>query len=177
MGRDVLPDDIKKKVHELTDHLTDTRQKVYALYNFLQNNTHYISIQLGIGGWQPFPADYVATKRYGDCKALSNYMVALLKEAGIDGKYVVIYGGRDMPDLVGDFPSLQGNHMITCVPLGKDSIWLECTSQTESPDFMGSFTGDRNAILIDADGGHIVHTPSYSAADNLQCRVSMHNQR
>ena len=83
MGRDVLPDDIKKKVHELTDHLTDNRQKVYALYNFLQNNTHYISIQLGIGGWQPFPADYVATKRYGDCKALSNYMVALLKEAGI----------------------------------------------------------------------------------------------
>jgi hypothetical protein len=171
MGRDVLPDDIKKKVHELTDHLTDTRQKVYALYNFLQNNTHYISIQLGIGGWQPFSADYVATKRYGDCKALSNYMVALLQEAGIDGRYVIIYGGRDMPDLVGDFPSLQGNHIVTCVPLGKDSIWLECTSQTESPDFMGSFTGNRNAILIDADGGHIVHTPSYSAADNLQCRV------
>jgi Domain of Unknown Function with PDB structure (DUF3857)/Transglutaminase-like superfamily len=171
MGRDVLPDDIKKKVHELTDPLTDTRQKVYALYNFLQNNTHYISIQLGIGGWQPFSADYVATKRYGDCKALSNYMVALLKEAGIDGKCVVIFGGRDMPDLVDDFPSLQGNHMITCVPLAKDTIWLECTSQTESPDFMGSFTGDRNAILIDADGGHIVHTPSYSAADNLQCRV------
>jgi len=166
MGRDVLPDDIKKKVHELTDHLTDTRQKVYALYNFLQNNT-----QLGIGGWQPFSADYVATKRYGDCKALSNYMVALLQEAGIDGRYVIIYGGRDMPDLVGDFPSLQGNHIVTCVPLGKDSIWLECTSQTESPDFMGSFTGNRNAILIDADGGHIVHTPSYSAADNLQCRV------
>jgi hypothetical protein len=171
LGRDVLPDDVKKKVHELTDHLTDTRQKVYALYNFLQNNTHYISIQLGIGGWQPFPADYVATKRYGDCKALSNYMVALLKEAGINGKYVVIYGGEEEPDLEADFPSLQGNHIVTCVPLGKDTIWLECTSQTVSPDFMGSFTGNRKAILIDDDGGHIVSTPAYRAADNLQCRV------
>jgi hypothetical protein len=170
-GRDILPDDIKKKVHELTDNLKDPRQKVEILYDFLQKNTHYISIQLGIGGWQPFAADYVATKRYGDCKALSNYMIALLKEAGITGKYVVIYGGRNEPSLVDDFPSLQGNHVITCVPMGKDSIWLECTSQTESAGFMGSFTGDRKAILIDERGGHIVRTPVYSAADNLQCRV------
>lgn len=170
-GRDLLPDDIKKKVHELTDNLKDPRQKVEALYDFLQKNTHYISVQLGIGGWQPFAADYVATKRYGDCKALSNYMIALLKEAGISGKYVVIYGGRDEPSLVDDFPSLQGNHVITCVPLGKDTIWLECTSQTVSAGFMGSFTGNREAVLIDENGGHIVRTPVYSAADNLRYRV------
>ena len=170
-GRDQLPDDIKRKVHELTDHLTDKRQKVYALYNFLQQNTHYISVQLGIGGWQPFPADYVATKRYGDCKALSNYMVALLKEAGITGKYVEIWSGRSAPPLVEDFPSSQADHVISCVPMGKDTLWLECTSQTVSPEFMGSFTGDRKAILIDEEGGHVVKTPSYSAADNLQCRV------
>lgn len=170
-GRDVLPDDIKRKVHELTDNIRDTRGKVYALYNFLQQNTHYISIQFGIGGWQPFPAEYVATKRYGDCKALSNYMVALLKEAGITGKYVEIYGGEDAPPIIEDFPSSQGNHVISCVPMEKDTIWLECTSQTESPGFMGSFTGDRKGILIDEQGGHIVRTPVYAAEDNLQCRV------
>jgi len=95
----------------------------------------------------------------------------LLKEAGISGKYVVIYGGRDEPPLVDDFPSLQGNHVIACVPLSKDTIWLECTSQTESAGFMGSFTGDRKAILIDETGGHIVNTPSYSSSDNVQSRV------
>jgi transglutaminase-like putative cysteine protease len=171
VGRDALPENIKKKVHELTDNLKDSRQKVYALYDFLQKNTHYISIQLGIGGWQPFPAEYVATKLYGDCKALSNYMVALLKEAGITGKYVEIWSGKDAPDLVEDFPCSQGDHVISCVPLGKDTIWLECTSQTESPGYMGSFTGERKAILIDESGGHIVRTPSYSSTDNLQSRV------
>jgi len=170
-GRDVLPEDVKKKVHELTDPLKDPRSKVYALYNYLQKNTHYISIQLGIGGWQPFPADYVATKRYGDCKALSNYMIALLKEAGIAGKYVVIYGGHDEPPLADDFPSLQGNHIISCVPLEKDTVWLECTDQDVSPGFMGSFTGDRKAILIDDAGGHIVKTPCYSSKDNTRNRV------
>ena len=169
-GRDVLPDNVKQKVHELTDQVTDKRQKVCALYEYLQKNTRYINVSLGIGGWQPFPAQYVATKRYGDCKALSNYMVALLKEAGIRADYVVIYGGDDVPDLVADFPSLQGNHIVTCVPLGKDTLWLECTDQTESPGFMGG-TGDRKAIAVDENGGHIVRTPCYSAADNIRCRV------
>ena len=170
-GRDVLPENIKKKVHELTDNLKDPRQKIYVLYDFLQQNTHYISIQLGIGGLQPFAADFVAAKRYGDCKALSNYMIALLKEAGITGKYVEIRAGEGAAAMVDDFPSFQSNHVITCVPLGKDTVWLECTSQTVSPDFMGSFTGDRKAILIDENGGHVVRTPIYSAADNLRCRV------
>jgi Domain of Unknown Function with PDB structure (DUF3857)/Transglutaminase-like superfamily len=170
-GRDLLPANIKTKVHELTDHLTDARQKVYVLYDFLQKNTRYISVQLGIGGLQPFDATYVATKKYGDCKALSNYMVSLLKEAGIKAKYVEIMAGKHASAMIEDFPSFQSNHVIACVPMVKDTIWLECTSQTESPGYMGSFTGDRKAILIDEDGGHVVSTPSYSSSDNQQLRT------
>lgn len=170
-GRDVLPDNVKQQVHALTDTIRDVHRKVYALYRYLQQNTHYISIQLGIGGWQPFPADYVATKRYGDCKALSNYMVALLKEAGIKGKYVEIRATEDAPPIIDKFSCSQFNHVISCVPLEKDTIWLECTSQTKSPGYMGTFTGGREAVLIDEDGGHLVRTPGYTAADNTQCRV------
>ncbi|HEX3934043.1 MAG TPA: DUF3857 domain-containing protein, partial [Puia sp.] len=170
-GRDLLPENIKQQVHALVDTITDAHRKVYALYRYLQQNTHYISIQLGIGGLQPFPADYVATKRYGDCKALANYMVALLKEAGIKGKYVEIEAGANATPLVEKFPCHQFNHAISCVPLDKDTIWLECTDQTESPNYMGAFTGGRKALLSDEDGGHVVTTPSYSAADNTQCRV------
>lgn len=171
--RDILPDNIKATVHQLTDGLKTKQEKVYALYDFLQKNTRYISIQLGIGGWQPFDATYVATKKYGDCKALSNYMVALLKEAGVKANCVTIWGGdADERPLVEDFSSFgQFNHVISCVPLDKDTIWLECTSQTKSPGYMGSSTGDRKAILIDEDGGHVVSTPHYTASDNLQFRT------
>src|SRR5262249_20714832 len=68
-GRDILPEDVKKKIHELTDKLTDPKEKIAVLYSYLQKNTRYISVQLGIGGLQPYDANYVATKRYGDCKA------------------------------------------------------------------------------------------------------------
>ncbi len=169
--RDVLPEAIKKKVHELTDHIKGDKEKIFILYDFMQKNTRYISIQLGIGGWQPFEASYVAENKYGDCKALSNYMIALLKEAGIKGKYVEIYGGKTPPPFIEDFTFSQSNHVISCVPLDKDTIWLECTSQTGAPGYMGSFTGNRKAILIDETGGHIVQTPVYSVADNIQVRV------
>jgi len=170
-GRDVLPADIKTKVHELTDRLTNPYDKIYALYDFMQKNTRYISIQLGIGGQQPFDATFVATKHYGDCKALSNYMVALLKEAGIKGNQVIIFGGENFVPVVEDFPNDQFNHIVACVPMQKDTVWLECTSQTESPGFMGTFTGNRKAVLVSDDGGHLVSTPLYTEKENRQVRV------
>lgn len=169
-GRDVLPDAVKQQVHQLTDGIKDEKEKIKVLYNFLQQNTRYISVQLGIGGWQPFDANYVFTKRYGDCKALSNYMVAILKEAGLNARYVLIRGGEDENDIITDFPSNQFNHATVCVITGKDSVWLECTSQTRAAGFIGSFTGNRHAILIDEKGGHVVATTRYEGPDNTDVR-------
>jgi len=170
--RDLLPDNIKKKVHELVDNEADWAKKVAILYNYLQQNTHYISIQLGIGGWQPFPAEFVATKGYGDCKALSNYMVALLKEANIIGHYTIIRAGKYNNYFIPEFVMPQSNHIIVAVPKPntKDTIWLECTSQTMPAGFLGDFTQDRYALLVKEDGGHLVHTPVYNEAKNIQKR-------
>lgn len=169
-NRQALPENVKKDIHGLTDNVKDTREKIKLVYDYLQKNTRYISIQLGIGSWQPFDATYVASKKYGDCKALSNYMVSLLKEVNIPANYVLITAGTNEKGLSEDFPSPYFNHAIMCVPQQKDTIWLECTSQTVSPGYMGNFTGNRKALLIDEDGGHVVTTPSYKAADNLQLR-------
>ncbi len=169
-NRQQLPENIKLDVHSLTDHIKSLPEKVSILYSYLQKNTRYISVQLGIGGWQPFDANYVGTKKYGDCKALSNYMVSLLKEANIPAKYILITAGGNNKGLWDNFPAPYFNHAIVCVPIQKDTLWLECTDQTVSPGYMGTFTGNRKALLIDDDGGHVVNTPSYKATDNLQIR-------
>lgn len=169
-GRDVLPDDVKAKVHQLTDGLKDEKEKVKVLYEYMQQNTRYISIQLGVGGWQPFDAKYVATKRYGDCKALSNYMYALLKEAGIRSVYTVIRAGGSDNYLMTDLPSSQFNHAVLFVPQGKDTTWLECTSQTKAAGYFGGGTSNRFAVAVDENGGQLVRTPKYDLNDNLQVR-------
>lgn len=170
-GRDVLPDAVKQKVKSLIAGVTDEKEKVKILYQYMQQNTRYISIQLGLGGWQPFEASFVAQKAYGDCKALSNFMYSLLKEAGIGSLYTLIKAGDFDYYLADDFPSNQFNHAILCVPLGKDSLWLECTSQTKPAGYMGNFTGNRKALLIDESGGTLVNTPRYASNENLQIRT------
>jgi len=169
-GRDILPDPVRQKVHELTDGIPDTKNKIKALYNYLQKNTRYISIQLGIGGWQPFDAKYVAAKSYGDCKALTNYMFSLLKEAGIPSYYALVQSGRNEGYITDDFPSQQFNHVILCVPQQKDTTWLECTSQTLPAGYIGSFTCNRYALLVTEEGGHLVRTITYGIKENLQDR-------
>lgn len=169
-GKDVLPDVIREKVHQLADTISNVREKIRRLYEFMQQNTHYISIQLGIGGWQPFDAKYVAEKKYGDCKALVNYMYSILKEAGIKSYYTLASAGSSGHFIMADFPSQQFNHVILCVPLEKDSLWLECTSQSLPAGYLSSFTSDRYVLLVDEDGGKLVRTPKYSLRDNLQSR-------
>ena len=65
-----------------------------------------------------------------------------------------------------DFPSSQFNHATVCVPQKKDTIWLECTSQTLPAGYIGDFTGNRKALLIDENGGHVVDTKRYTNKEN-----------
>ena len=169
-GRDVLPEAIRQKVKQLTEGIESKEEKIKVLYRYLQANTRYISIQLGIGGWRPFEANYVASKAYGDCKALSNYMVALLKEAAVPAFFSLVRAGSGSADIITDFPSSQFNHVIVAVPLAKDTMWLECTSQTTPPGYMGGHSGNKHALIISEEGGTLVTTPRYTVNDNLQVR-------
>lgn len=165
--RDELSTETIEKLKVMTDGLSE-REKVKKVYEYVQANTRYVSVQLGIGGFQPFPANFVDTEGYGDCKALSFYTQSLLKNLGIKAHYTWVYGGDNPPPVNEDFPDDTFNHIILCVPMEKDTVWLECTSQTKPFGYMGSFTDDRDVFVITDDGGKIVRTPKYDLEDNIQ---------
>jgi len=169
-GRDILPEATKQKIKSLTATAKTDEEKIQILYEYLQGKTRYVSIQLGIGGFQPFEATVVDQTGYGDCKALSNYMVALLREVGVKAHYTLIDAGDRPREINPKFPRTQFNHAIVCVPQKKDTIWLECTSQTNPFGYQGRFTGDRQALVITDDGAKVVNTLRYPAEKNLQSR-------
>ena len=170
-GKDDLPEETKKMVHQLTDTCHSAAGKIAFLYEYLKKNTRYVSIQLGIGSWQTLDAGFVAEKGYGDCKALTNFMKALLKEAGITAYQALAYGGaREYKSMQLDFTYNAFNHVILCVPQQKDSVWLECTSKDLPAGYLSSFTGNRYVLLLTPDGGVPVKTPGFNRQNSLVAR-------
>ena len=164
-GTSDLSVDTKKFLNSLIEGSADTREKVKRIYDYLQTNFRYVSIQLGIGGYKPFSANYVDDKKYGDCKALSNYVYACLSAVGIKSYPALINAVYNKEPVDPNFPRNSFNHMILCVP-GKDTIWLECTSKSQDFAVLGSFTENKNALLITENGGVLVSTPKSKASFN-----------
>jgi hypothetical protein len=154
------------EIKKMTDTIKTDKDKVRFLYKYMQQNMRYVNIKLGIGGLKPFPASFVDEKKYGDCKALSNYMRSLLKAIDINSYYAEINAGANEEPANYSFPYDPFNHIILCVPLKNDTTWLECTSNTMPFGVLGSFTENRNALLITEDGGKLVNTPKTIAQEN-----------
>ncbi len=168
-NRNELPPETVSRLKNMTSELDSDIKKVQLLYQYMQDNTRYFNVAIGLGGWQPIDAETVDRLGYGDCKALTNYMLAILKAVGIKSYYTVVNSGHSRQDILTDFPSNQFNHAFLCVPVEHDTLWLECTSQTEPCGFMGTYTDDRHVLVIKEDGGHLVKTRSYGVKDNSIC--------
>jgi len=172
-GRDVLPETTRNEIIELTKDAQGPKEKIDLVYEYMQSKTRYVNVVVGIGGWQPFTATEVEENGYGDCKALTNYTYALLKTVGVESYYVIIKAGSSASEIKKELPSNQFNHAILCVPNGKDTIWLECTSQRAPTGYMGTFTEGREALLIKEKGSKLVKTPSLTIDDNLRIRKAV----
>lgn len=170
-GRQELPEATVYLVRSITDSLPDEHAKAKALYEYMQKKCRYISVQVGIGGLRPSPAEEVDRLSYGDCKGLVNYMSALLKAAGIKSYYCVVNSGSFRRDADPDFASVnEGDHVILAIPGRKDTVWLECTSKKMPFGFLGDFTDDRVVVACTEEGGKLLRTPKYISGDNLQYR-------
>ena len=163
-----LPEEKKVFYRDMVKHATTDRQKAEILYSYMQNNMRYVSIQLGIGGLRPFPASFVDDKKYGDCKALSNYLKSALDAVGVKSNLLIIQGSSTPREVYDDFPANYFNHAILCIPQQKDTIWLECTSTTLPFAQLGPFTENRKAMMVTDDGGVLVNTPVSNYKTNTE---------
>jgi transglutaminase-like putative cysteine protease len=174
-GTTTLSEETKGKIKTLVGNETDPLKKAKIIYKYVQEKSRYVSIQVGIGGWKPMLAEDVDRLGYGDCKALSNYTRALLDVVGVPSYYTELYGDSDLIDVDEDFFSIQGNHVILCIPDQDKYVFLECTSQDDPFGYQANFTDNRKVIVIKPDGGEIIKTTIYEPLKNTQDSKGIYN--
>ena len=156
-----LPDDFKAKVKDMTKDCTSDYQRVKCLYNYLADNTRYVSIQLGIGGLKSIPASRTLKTGYGDCKSLSTFLKAMLEAIGIQSECVIV--NTDDKDILPGCSSIsQMNHMMLCVPLKSDTLWVECTNPHIPLGYRHGDIAGHDVILVSDKGGKMVRVPEYN---------------
>lgn len=160
---------------DLVKDIPDPKMKAKKIYEYMQQSTHYVSVQVGIGGLQPISAGDVDRVHYGDCKGLANYTKALLNAAGVDSWYCEVKAGQKYnTSLLPNFASAdQSNHIILCLPFKNDTTWLECTDQYCPFGYLGDFTDDRTVLAWTPEGGKLIHTPKFTPQQSLESRKAV----
>lgn len=165
-----LPESEKKNIDLLLRGITDPGEKVKKLYQYLQDHTRYILVVEGIGGLKPYPASYVSSNKYGDCKALTNFMMAMLDYIGISSYYTKVNAGEEITPLIRELPGQQFNHVFVTVPIKEDTLWLECTSKYTPFNYMGTFTQNREALLVTENDSRLIRTPALAPQQVTELR-------
>nr|WP_299346148.1 DUF3857 domain-containing protein [Allomuricauda sp.] len=175
-GQDDLDPGTITMAKNLVLGIEDDLEKAKTIYRYVQENTRYISVQVGIGGLKPISAIEVNQVKYGDCKGLTNYTKALLKAVGVESYYVHVQAGREIVDFEESAASLaQGNHVILAIPYNGKYYWVDCTSQVHPFGFLGDFTDNRKVLLMKPEGGEITTTDAYLNEDNIQATIGRYS--
>lgn len=108
-----------------------------AALQLVQEQIRYVYIGLDDGAYRPASADETWTRRYGDCKAKTALLLALLRELGIEAEAVLVNsgGGDGMDERL---PALGlFDHVVVRAVVDGRTVWLD-----------GTRSGDRRLDLL-----------------------------
>ncbi|HEX2077565.1 MAG TPA: DUF3857 and transglutaminase domain-containing protein [Longimicrobium sp.] len=150
-GRYELTPEIEARLAEVVKDARTLDDSLRAVHRWVAQDFRYVSLSLGIGGYQPRTPAEVFRTQYGDCKDKATLFIALLRRMGVAAHPVLLssYGGGD-PTM----PSISAfNHMIAAVERpGGGYTYLDLTAELIpwgeiSPGYQGGF-----GLVVHPDG-------------------------
>jgi len=166
-GRYAVPGALSDRLPELLAGARAAEDTLRALQRYVAQDIRYVSISLGIGGYQPrTPAEVLATG-YGDCKDKATMFVALATSLGFTAFPVLLNSGGDVTRAT---PSLeQFDHAIAVVERPRGRTYVDLT--TDLTPFGELPPGDQGqfALVVHPDGRtEEVTLPEVAPGENLQ---------
>lgn len=160
---------LNKKTAEVTRGAYSDREKVARIYEWVQQNFHYLAIFTDeMQGFVPNQADTVCKRMYGDCKDMSSIIMAMCQKAGVSAYFAAI-GSDNQPYTHDEIQSeYLYDHMICAVKLDGEWVFLDGTTHvqplgTDRHDLQGK----EAFIMLDDNHHKIVKIPEAPASQNV----------
>jgi tetratricopeptide (TPR) repeat protein len=164
-SRTVTDGAVRAQALALTTQARSRREKIGAIYQFVEREIGYLGIEFGIGAYQPRPAASTLAARRGDCKDMTALMVAMLRAVGIDA-YPALVRPRNQGPFIEAHPSPgQFSHVLLYVPGSRrdGDLWLDATAGLGTLDAIPSVLRGRRALVVNGGGGRLRTLPEGSA--------------
>lgn len=167
-GRYVLDSATRTKIAEVVRPAKTRDDSLRAIHRWIAQDLRYVSLSLGVGGYQPrLPASVFETQ-YGDCKDKATLFIAAARAMGVDAYPVLLSatGGvrRDHPS------AAQFDHAIAAVkqPGQQGYAFLDLTAElTPYGELPLPYQGSSALVVLDDGVGELVTLPSVTPANNV----------
>lgn len=148
--------DLKTKTLELIKGQKTDTEKAKAIFQWVQQNVHYVAFEYGMGGFIPRDAGETYQKLYGDCKDMANLLNEMLHYANLNSSLTWI-GTRDKPYTYSEVPTpVVDNHMIASVVLDGKRIYLDATDKFCPFTYPSSMIQGKEALIGKSETEFIV---------------------
>lgn len=148
--RYVLTPELEAKLHELVAGAHTLDDSLSAVQRWVAQDIRYVSLSLGIGGYQPRTPAEVLKTQYGDCKDKATIFVAMAQKMGVEAYPVLLSAGGKVERAL---PSIdQFNHAIAAVKLGGKYMYVDLTSDLTPWGALPGSDQGQFALVVHPDG-------------------------
>lgn len=117
---------VKARLSEIVAGRRTLADSLRAVHRWIAQDVRYVSLSLGMGGYQPRTPDDVLATAFGDCKDKTTLFVAMARELGLQAFPVLTSAG---PRVRREAPSLrQFDHMIAAVDAPGGRTFVDLTA-------------------------------------------------
>jgi hypothetical protein len=162
-GKSEPDESIKRKVAELTQGLSTSKEKMEVILDYVKREIRGVS---GKSGIEPENAQKVFENKYGDCKAKSTLLISMLRAAGISAYYALIRTSED-GNLIKDLPHpFQFNHCIVAVESEAKYHFIDPVGKIYRFDYLPDSDRNQDVLIINDQKIIFEKTPLANPEEN-----------
>ena len=143
------------EVEKIRKSSNNSKDRADQALRLVQERVRYVALLMGQGGYVPASAESTWSRRFGDCKAKTALLLAILHALDIEAEPVAVNTG--LGDAVADRLPMVGvfNHVLVRARISGKTYWLDGTRSGDAtldkipmPDFGWGLPLSSNSNLV-----------------------------